>query len=58
MLDTIKNSCENVICDQFGNKYQLKDFEIPNYYEIIPELPRKAGTEKVDYQLLEEMALE
>lgn len=56
ILDIIKGGCETVICDKFGNKYQLKDFEIPSYYEILPELPRKAGTDKIDYSLLEEDA--
>ena len=33
---------------------QLKEYEIPKDIEFISELPRKAGTEKIDYILLEE----
>lgn len=40
-----------------GKKVQLKTYEIPTYIEFIDSLPRKAGTEKVDYSLLEEDAI-
>jgi long-chain acyl-CoA synthetase len=56
IISKIKAHCQNVIEDKFGNKYQLKDFEIPCYFEIVSELPRKVGTDKVDYSLLEEDA--
>lgn len=56
IIEYIDNCCNNVIEDRFGNKFQLKDFEVPSYFKIVPELPRKAGTDKVDYSLLEEEA--
>ena len=37
---------------------QLKEYEIPYDIEFIEKLPRKAGTEKVDYVYLENMAME
>lgn len=40
-----------------GKKIQLKDYEIPTYIELVDFLPRKEGTEKIDYQTLEEDAL-
>lgn len=39
-----------------GDKEQLKTYEIPSYIEFISELPRKQGTDKVDYSILEEDA--
>ncbi len=39
-----------------GKLEQLKEYEIPKDIEFIGELPRKAGSEKIDYDLLEEMA--
>lgn len=39
-----------------GDKEQLKSYEIPSYVEFISELPRKQGTDKVNYSLLEEDA--
>lgn len=39
-----------------GSKEQLKEYEIPYSIEFVEKLPRKAGTEKVDYTCLEERA--
>ena len=39
-----------------GESCQLKKYEIPTYFEVISELPRKEGTDKVDYVKLEEDA--
>ena len=39
------------------SKEQLKEYEIPYDIEFIPKLPRKAGTEKIDYTYLEDMAI-
>ncbi len=39
-----------------GKKEQLKEYEIPREIEFISELPRKEGTEKIDYVTLENMA--
>ena len=41
-----------------GETVQLKEYEIPAYIEFVSELPRRKGTEKIDYQLLEEKATE
>lgn len=56
---------KNIIIESFSNSYtsiagktaQLKNYEIPTYIEFVSELPRKTGTEKVDYQYLEQDAL-
>ena len=39
-----------------GEETQLKTYEIPKYIEFVKELPRKKGTEKIDYSLLTEDA--
>ena len=39
-----------------GDIVQLKEYEIPAYIEFVNALPRRKGTEKVDYQLLEQQA--
>ena len=39
-----------------GDIVQLKEYEIPAYIEFVNVLPRRKGTEKVDYQLLEQKA--
>lgn len=41
------------IINSKGKIEQLKWYEIPSYIEFVKELPRKPGTEKVDYQTLE-----
>lgn len=41
------------IINSKGEVEQLKWYEIPSYIEFVKELPRKPGTEKVDYQTLE-----
>ena len=40
-----------------GNKDQLKDFEIPAKIIFIKELPRRNGTDKINYQELERQAI-
>lgn len=40
-----------------GRTVQLKTYEIPTYMEFVDSLPRKMGTEKVDYLFLEEDAM-
>ena len=37
---------------------QLKTYEIPTYIEFISELPRKEGTDKIDYAYLEQDAID
>lgn len=39
-----------------GQTVQLKPYEMPTYIEFIDSLPRKPGTEKINYQLLEQDA--
>lgn len=39
-----------------GDVVQLKPYEIPSYIEFIESMPRIAGSEKVDYQFLEQDA--
>lgn len=41
-----------------GETVQLKPYEIPTYIEFVRSLPRKHGTEKIDYQLLEQDAVQ
>ena len=41
-----------------GRVTQLKSYEIPTYIEFVDSLPRRKGTDKIDYQLLEKDALE
>ena len=41
-----------------GKIVQLKSYEIPTYVEFVKELPRKPGTEKIDYQFLEQDAID
>lgn len=65
-----KNACElelekeklieqfkHPIVNSVGEMEQLKWYEIPTYIEFVKELPRRSGTEKVDYPLLEEDAI-
>ena len=39
-----------------GKQDQLKGFEIPRKIIFIKELPRRSGTDKINYRTLEEMA--
>lgn len=48
-----KTSVENAN----GKTVQLKDYEMPTYIEFIDTLPRREGTEKIDYPTLEQDAL-
>lgn len=50
----IMNLCKRPVITLEGRVEQLKDFEIPKYIEFIDELPRRDGTEKIDYKALEE----
>lgn len=49
---------KNPITNSTGETEQLKWYEIPTYIEFVKELPRRSGTEKVDYPLLEQDAKE
>ena len=49
--DYILEKCKNAISN--GNSsLELKQYEIPSDIEFIEELPRKSGTEKIDYNYL------
>ena len=41
-----------------GKQDQLKDFEIPRKIIFVNQLPRRSGTDKIDYRALEELAKE
>ena len=41
-----------------GKLVQLKEYEIPTYIEFVSELPRKVGSDKIDYSFLEQDAEE
>jgi acyl-coenzyme A synthetase/AMP-(fatty) acid ligase len=58
--DTINDIYEslNFPINTDGKLEQLKEYEVPKDIEFIDELPRIAGTEKIDYKALEEKALE
>lgn len=52
----IFDKCFGQIYNSKGELQQLKEYEIPSYIEIVDELPRKQGTDKIDYTLLESKA--
>ncbi len=58
IIDHIYSLCKRTPCEKSNNEEQLMWYEIPKYIEIVPFLPRKQGTEKLDYNLLEQDALE
>lgn len=53
LIDSIYYYCKQTIQLSSGDSLSLKNYEIPNYIKFIPELPRKAGTDKIDYEWLE-----
>ena len=57
MKEEILARCKEPIEFPNGDTEQLKEYEIPTYIEFVSELPRKKGTEKIDYTSLEEDAL-
>ena len=57
VIEYIKELCQRKDISQDNNSEQLMWYEIPRYVEIVDELPRKEGTEKIDYSLLEKDAL-
>lgn len=56
-LEKIKKQFSNPVITANGQLEQLKWYEIPTYIEFIDELPRKKGTDKVDYTFLEQDAI-
>lgn len=57
MKEEILAHCKEPVEFSNGDTEQLKEYEIPTYIEFVSELPRKKGTEKIDYTSLEEDAL-
>ena len=57
MKEEILARCKEPVEFSNGDTEQLKEYEIPTYIEFVSELPRKKGTEKIDYTSLEEDAL-
>ena len=57
MKEEILARCKEPVEFSNGDTEQLKEYEIPTYIEVVSELPRKKGTEKIDYTSLEEDAL-
>ncbi len=58
--DTEDTKCEifdKLMFPVSENAGTLKEYEIPKEIEFVKELPRKAGTEKIDYTVLENEAL-
>lgn len=56
-LEDIKRKFNEPVETLSGQTEQLKWYEIPTYIEFVSELPRKKGTEKIDYMLLEQDAV-
>lgn len=55
--EELKKAFNRPILTSNNEVKMLKSYEIPTYVEIVNELPRKEGTEKVNYKLLEEKSL-
>ena len=55
-IDYIRRLCESSITTLTGDIEQLKWYEIPTYIEFVNELPRRQGTEKINYRELEQDA--
>ena len=56
--DTIKEIYDSLLVpiNTNGKEEQLKEYEIPKEIEFIESLPRSAGSEKIDYNTLEQLA--
>ncbi len=52
--DYILTMCNGTISNE-NSSVELKKYEIPTDIEFIDQLPRKSGTEKIDYDYLENM---
>ena len=57
ILDNIREQFNNPVVTLNGQIEQLKTYEVPTYIEFVSELPRKEGTDKVDYKYLEQDAV-
>ena len=54
--ERILHLCHQPVALPNGKQDQLKEFEIPQKVFFLDDLPRRSGTEKIDYTLLEERA--
>lgn len=57
ILEDIKKQFNQPVITSNGQCEQLKWYEIPTYIEFVSKLPRKKGTDKIDYTLLEQDAI-
>ena len=55
---TILECCHHTVTLADGRQDQLKDYEIPREIIFIKDLPRRSGTDKINYQELERIANE
>lgn len=56
IIEYISEACEKPSTLYNGEIEQLMWYEIPKYIEFVDYLPRKEGTEKIDYSVLEQDA--
>ena len=56
--ERILSLCRQPVVTGEGKTDQLKDFEIPQKVFFLKELPRRSGTDKINYQVLEQLAAE
>ena len=54
----ILEQCHHAVTLADGRQDQLKDYEIPQKIIFVKELPRRSGTDKINYQELEKMVEE
>ncbi len=52
----ILGQCHHSVTLSDGRQDQLKDYEIPQKIVFVNELPRRSGTDKINYQELEKIA--
>ncbi|MBQ6332034.1 MAG: acyl--CoA ligase [Clostridia bacterium] len=52
----IMDRCHHAVTLVDGRQDQLKDYEIPQRIIFVKDLPRRSGTDKINYQELERMA--
>lgn len=52
----IFDQCHHAVTLADGSQDQLKEYEIPQKIVFLKDLPRRSGTDKINYQVLEEMA--
>ena len=58
IISYIDSLCRNSSPEDTKTEEQLMWYEVPKYIEIVDSLPRKPGTEKINYGLLEQDASE